>query len=298
MVIHQRKKNMFLNTNDQMLRKEAEWFSTHRATAPEQAITDNAVANAESNQAANGEEQDFQDFHRRREMTRVEDRFLASHRDFVNTPQNHLAVVRWLSERNLTEIDVAEQPGLLEQAYVDLRSQHALQLDETKRTFTSNAALKDRIDEIRLEASSADQIFNEFTALSEQQQLDEAADRKVFEASAARPALRFIRVHPEYVVNLANKSKMDAWLTGHGINLERVTFEHFEAAFRELSANGQLQLDRSQIRQQSTEDDFDPETCSMTELERRCGGRETNGRPAPKDDYVPTPGRGGLPFFS
>jgi hypothetical protein len=54
-----------------------------------------------------------------------------------------------------------------------------------------------------------------------------------------------------------------------------------------------LQLDQSKVKSMSATDDFDPETAPMAELERRAGGRQTDGRPAPDPEYVPTPSRFG-----
>src|SRR5947209_20558512 len=88
------------------LRKETEEINKRLMNGIEVERVDAVRGIEQANQQTDVEEQAFQDFHRRREVIRIEDRFLASHKNFVNTGNNHLAIAKWLGERNLTERDV------------------------------------------------------------------------------------------------------------------------------------------------------------------------------------------------
>jgi hypothetical protein len=170
--------------------------ASNRVASADEAIAGNEAANADSNQVAAATEEDFHDWHRWRNVIRFEDRFLVTHKDFVDTPQNHLAVVNWLADRGLTELDVT--PELLEEAFFDLRSQNALQLDESKRSGGIDHVkpeLRQQINEIRWDNSSPEQVYNEWEQASEQAAQDEASDRVAFETSKAAMAYKFFRLH-------------------------------------------------------------------------------------------------------
>jgi hypothetical protein len=79
---------------------------------------------------------------------------------------------------------------------------------------------------------------------------------------------------------------MNSWFAGHGIRQHQITPDILEMAFNELVSQHRLQLrakpaTTEQVSEASLYD------MPMAELERRAGGRETNGRQTPVE-YVPS----------
>jgi hypothetical protein len=268
--------NLTSPADEVRLRAEAEQFEKQRLQSREEAIAGAAAAVAGENQAADAEERDFAQFHKAQNITRAQNRFLAAHDEYVNSGSNAAKFVQWMTERGIDE----PTADVYEEAYADLNSRHELELKGPAWH-----------SELHLDNMSAEKLYEEHQKAQQQAEADEAEDRAVFEKGEARGAYRWLREHPEFIQSPENIAQFQLYFNARRIDLNRASVAQIEEAYQAIK--GQLKLRK--VEPQSFESEQSLYDMDLSELERRAGGRQNDGRQYSRqigyhtepDDYVP-----------
>jgi hypothetical protein len=271
---------MFLNNpgEEAILREEAEVRRNALAHSSEVEREAAMQGIEQSGQAVEVEESDFEAFHKAQNITRAQNCFLAAHPEYINFDQNTVAFVRWFQDRGIEEPTF----DLYEHAFVDLVSRKQLKLNSAP---SKGGLTKLQYEKAQLENNmTAQQLFEEHQKAVEQAAAEEAEDRAIFEKSEARGAFRWLRQHPEFVQCPENIAQFQLYFNNRRIDLNRASVEQIEEAYQALKGSLKLRKIEPQAEQLSQQSLYD---LPLGELERRAGGRQTDGRQTESDDYVP-----------